>query len=187
MRVYTRTGDKGKTGLASGERVPKYHPRLEAYGSVDELNSYIGYLNSDINDSRTTNLLLKIQNRVFSISSHLAVDHAEMAKSLPTIKDKDIKELEDEMDYMLDNLPELKNFIIPGGHPIVSRCHIARTVCRRVERIMVKLAEEIEIYENMVIYVNRLSDYFFVLARKIGSDLGIEEIKWTPDYEQRGF
>ncbi len=186
MRVYTRTGDKGETSLASGRRVPKYHPRLEAYGSVDELNSHIGLLQSEIVDSLEQRFLLKIQNRVFTISSRLAVDDPQMADRLPEIRESDIKELEIELDRMLDMLPPLKNFLIPGGHPLVAQCHVARTVCRRVERIIVHLAREIEIDENMIIYINRLSDYLFVLARKTGYDLGIQEIIWTSDYEAKG-
>ncbi len=187
MRIYTRTGDKGKTALASGTRVPKYHPRLEAYGSVDELNSHLGLLGSEVPDPLAKKLLIRIQNRVFSISSHLAVDDPHMAARLPTIKESDIRELELDIDRMLDVLPPLKNFIIPGGHPLVAQCHIARTVCRRVERIMVHLAEEIQMDINMLIYINRLSDYLFVLARKTGNDLGAQELIWISDYESKGF
>ncbi len=186
MRVYTRTGDKGDTSLASGKRVPKYHPRLEAYGSVDELNSHIGLLRSEITDQNAIKLLLRIQNRVFTISSRLAVDDIEILSNLPEIKELDILDLEKDMDQMLDLLPELKNFILPGGHPIVAHCHIARTVCRRVERLMVKLSEDIDIDDNAVKYINRLSDYLFVLARKASMDLGVEEIKWNTDYASRG-
>lgn len=186
MRVYTRTGDKGKTSLASGNRVSKFHPRLEAYGSVDELNSHLGLLSSEVPDLEAKKLILRIQNRVFAISSRLAVDDESMAAKLPRIKDADIVDLENDMDRMLDLLPPLNNFILPGGHPLVAQCHVARTVCRRVERIMVSLAEQIEIDENMIIYINRLSDYLFVLARKTGKDLNIQELLWTPDYEIRG-
>ena len=187
MRVYTRTGDKGETSLASGTRVPKYHPRLEAYGTADELNSYIGLIRTEIPDKTAREMLVKIQNRVFSVSSMLAVDNPELSSQLPGIKDHDIAELEKDMDRMLDILPTLKNFILPGGHPLVAQCHIARTVCRRLERLMVKLAEEFPVEENLVIYVNRLSDYLFVLARKTAADLDIDDIIWTSDYEQKGY
>lgn len=187
MRVYTRTGDKGTTSLASGTRVPKDHPRLETYGSVDELNSNLGMLGSLVVDDGALLMLKKIQNRVFTISSRLAVDVDEFLERLPEIKEADISALEKDMDRMLDLLPPLKNFIIPGGHQAVAQCHIARTVCRRVERLMVRLSETVNIQDNMLIYVNRLSDFLFVLARKTAQDLGVEEIKWTTDYEERGF
>ena len=187
MRVYTRTGDKGETALASGKRVPKYHPRLETYGSADELNSFIGLLRTEVPDNTARKMLIKVQNRVFSVSSMLAVDDPGMSSRLPGIKDKDIADLESDMDRMLDSLPPLKNFILPGGHPLVAQCHMARTVCRRLERLMVKLAEDNTIEENLIKYVNRLSDYLFVLARKTAAGLGVEEIIWTPDYEERGF
>ena len=187
MRVYTRTGDKGSTSLASGTRVPKYHPRLETYGSVDELNSHIGLLRTEIPDKLARELIVRIQNRIFTISSRLAVDKPDMAEKLPKIKEADIKELEIDMDRMLDLLPPLENFILPGGHPIIAECHIARTVCRRVERLMVRLAEDIDFDNNMVIYINRLSDYLFVLARKTGADLGIADLIWTSDYEEKGY
>ena len=186
MRVYTRTGDKGTTSLASGTRVPKDHPRLETYGSVDELNSNLGMLTSLVVDDHALKILAKVQNRIFTISSRLAVDKQEYLKLLPEIKDKDITELETDMDRMLDLLPPLRNFIIPGGNQAVAQCHIARTVCRRVERLMVGLSETVNIQENMLKYINRLSDYLFVLARKTGQDLGVEEITWTADYENRG-
>lgn len=186
MRVYTRTGDKGYTSLASGTRVQKSHPRLETYGSVDELNSHIGLLRSDILDQSAVTLLIRIQNRVFTISSRLAVDDKELLSKLPCIKESDIVDLEKDMDRMLDLLPPLKNFILPGGHSLVAQCHITRTVCRRLERLMVKQSEELDIDDNMIKYINRLSDYFFVLARKTAKDLDVEEIIWTSDYEKRG-
>lgn len=186
MRVYTRTGDHGKTSLASGTRVPKYHPRLEAYGGVDELNSNIGILRTELPDDKALQMLIRIQNRLFTITSNLAVDDPQMAARLPKIKETEITELEVDMDRMLDLLPPLKNFIIPAGHPLVAQCHVARTVCRRVERALVHLSEEIDIEENILKYINRLSDYLFVLARKTAQDLGVPEIIWTPDYEKLG-
>jgi cob(I)alamin adenosyltransferase len=187
MRVYTRTGDKGSTSLASGTRVPKDHPRLETYGSVDELNSHIGLLRTEVPDQKARELLVRIQNRIFTISSRLAIDKPDMALKLPEIKDIDIKELELDMDRMLDLLPPLENFILPGGHPLVAECHIARTVCRRVERLMVRFSEDFEIDINMMIYINRLSDYLFVLARKTSKDMGVGDLLWSPDYERKGY
>lgn len=185
MRVYTRTGDKGTTSLASGTRVPKYHERLEAYGTVDEFNSIIGWVETQVVDPEIIVILNKVQSRIFTISSCLAMDKDEFKANLPRIKNIDIEELEKDMDRMLDLLPPLKNFILPGGHPAVAACHMARTVCRRTERLMVKLAESIEIEELQLKYINRLSDYFFVAARKTALDLGVLEKNWYPDYEDR--
>lgn len=185
MRVYTRTGDKGTTSLASGTRVPKYHERLEAYGTVDEFNSIVGWVETQVVDPRIIAILNKVQSRIFTISSCLAMDKDEFKANLPKIKNYDIDELEKDMDRMLDLLPPLKNFILPGGHPAVAACHVARTVCRRTERLMVKLAESIDIEELQLKYINRLSDYFFVAARKTALDLGVPEKNWYPDYEDR--
>lgn len=185
MRVYTRSGDKGTTSLASGKRVPKYHDRLEAYGTIDELNSIVGWAQTLVKDPKISLILEKAQFRIFTISSNLAMDDNEYRKKLPTIKNSDIEELEQDMDRMLDILPPLKNFILPGGHEAVSACHIARTVCRRAERLIVKLAETIEVDEIHLKYINRLSDYFFVAARKTAKDLNIPEKYWLADYEDR--
>ncbi|MCK5820858.1 MAG: cob(I)yrinic acid a,c-diamide adenosyltransferase [Bacteroidales bacterium] len=185
MRVYTRTGDKGTTSLASGTRVPKYHERLEAYGTVDELNSIIGWVEAQVSDPEIILLINKIQSRIFTISSCLAMDKEEFKAKLPTIKSSDVEELEKDMDRMLDLLPPLRSFILPGGHPAVAACHMARTVCRRTERLMVKLAETIEIDELQLKYINRLSDYFFVAARKTALDFGVPEKNWDPDYEDK--
>lgn len=185
MRVYTRTGDKGTTSLASGKRVPKYHERLDVYGTVDELNSFVGWAETLVVDSIIKTILQKSQLRIFTISSHLALDEDKYREKLPTIKERDIEELEKDMDRMLDILPPLKNFILPGGNSAVSACHIARTVCRRTERLIVKLAETVNVDELQIKYINRLSDYFFVAARKTAMDLGVSEKYWLPDYEDK--
>lgn len=185
MRVYTRTGDKGTTSLASGNRVPKYHDRLEAYGTVDELNSFVGWMETQVVDPLVIRILQKVQNRIFTISSNLALDVEEYRSKLPSIKMKDIEELEQDMDRMLDELPPLNNFILPGGHQAVASCHLARTVCRRAERLLVKLAETVQIDELQIKYINRLSDYFFVVARKTAQDLNVKEKHWYADYESR--
>lgn len=185
MRVYTRTGDQGTTSLASGTRVPKYHERLEAYGTVDELNSFVAWVEALVIDPVIKDNLTKVQNRLFTISSNLAMDKDEFRAALPKITETDITELERDMDRMLDQLPDLKNFILPGGNQTVAACHIARTVCRRAERLMVKLSELIPIEETHMKFVNRLSDYLFVAARKSAADSGLKDKIWYPDYQKR--
>ena len=185
MRVYTRTGDKGTTSLASGTRVPKYDDRLEAYGTVDELNSFVGWAHSLVIDKQIKMILDRVQNRLFTISSNLAMDKDEFKSALPKIVPSDISDLETDIDRMLDLIPELKNFILPGGHEAVAACHVARTVCRRTERLMVRLDESISIEENHIRYINRLSDYLFVAARKTSFDLELDEKIWYADYQDR--
>jgi len=184
MRVYTRTGDLGETSLSGGTRVPKDHARLEAYGTVDELNSHLGLLQSTIPDPVEKSRLTRIQNRVFLFTSNLAVDTSELLQRLPQILDEDIVELEGAMDSMLDRIPPLSNFILPAGNPVVASCHIARTVCRRAERRMVTLSREVDVQPILVRYINRLSDYLFVLARKASYDLGTGEIIWTSRFRE---
>ena len=178
-KIYTRTGDKGQTSLIGGTRVPKYHDRIEAYGSLDELNSYVGLIrDQEIND-HFKKILLEIQDRIFSIESLLAKDpEKDLKQSLPMIYDKDIELLETEIDKMNEELEPLTSFILPGGHTTVSYCHIARCVCRRAERIIIKLSETNPVDEKNIKYINRLSDYLFVLARKLGKDLGAKETLW---------
>ena len=178
-KIYTRTGDKGQTSLIGGTRVPKYHDRIEAYGSLDELNSYVGLIkDQEINDHYKI-ILLEIQDRIFSIESLLAKDpEKDLKQSLPMIYDKDIELLETEIDKMNEELESLNSFVLPGGHTTVSYCHIARCVCRRAERIIIKLAEAHPVDEKNIKYINRLSDYLFVLARKLGKDLGAKETLW---------
>ena len=182
FKVYTKTGDAGNTGLIGGTRVPKYHPRLEAYGTVDELNSYIGLIASYDIGVNEKKMLAVIQNKLFLIGSNLATDDTKSdLKHKLLISEEDVLQLEREMDIMDEQLPELTSFILPGGHPVSGFCHVARTVCRRAERRVIQLSEEIDINPLLVKYLNRLSDYMFVLSRKVLKDLNIDEIKWLPD------
>ena len=177
FKIYTKTGDKGETSLFGGARLPKSHLRIEAYGTVDELNSYIGLVRDCLSEESTRILLKNIQDRLFDVGSNLAVDPAKKMQ-VPEIQSIDIEVLEQAMDQMDESLAPLKNFILPGGHTTVSFCHIARTVCRRAERNVVALSMHDEVDEILIQYLNRLSDYLFILARKIAADLGVEEITW---------
>jgi len=180
MKIYTKTGDKGYTSLIGGTRVPKYHLRIETYGTVDELNSYIGLIrDQDISESEST-LLKEIQDRLFTIGSSLASDPEKSRMQIPDLKDEDIVLLESEMDQMTGVLPELRHFILPGGNTTASFCHIARCICRRAERLAVHLAEESFVDEKVIIYLNRLSDFLFTFARKVSYDKGAEENNWIP-------
>lgn len=180
-KIYTKTGDKGQTSLIGGTRVPKYHERIEAYGTLDELNSYIGLIRDQSINEDLKNILLEVQDRLFTAESLLAADTSKEIKSLPEIHEQDIILLEKQIDLMNETLPALTNFILPGGHTTVSFCHIARCVCRRAERLTIKL---VELYpetlqgEMVIKYLNRLSDYLFVLARKISQDMGAIESHW---------
>lgn len=177
-KIYTKTGDAGKTSLFGGKRLSKNHHRIEAYGTVDELNSHIGLLRDCLAGERERTVLKQVQDLLFTIGSNLAMD-PEKDFQLPGLRPADIDLLETEIDAMNEQLPELKHFILPGGHTTVSFCHIARCVCRRAERRVVAL-EETSVVEPIIIqFLNRLSDYLFVLARKIGLDEGVEEVKWT--------
>jgi cob(I)alamin adenosyltransferase len=180
MKIYTRTGDKGETSLIGGTRVPKDHYRIEAYGTIDELNSYIGLVKDSFEHEHTREILGKLQDRLFSIGSHLAADPERSRMVLPQLNEADLVLLEQEIDRMDMVLPALKNFILPGGHPIVSYCHIARCVCRRAERATVKLDHHEKVEPIILHYLNRLSDYLFVLARFIGLELKTPEINWKP-------
>ena len=182
MKIYTKKGDKGETSLLGGTRVKKSHIRIESYGTVDELNSWIGLIRDQQIDQGTKKLLVRIQDRLFTIGSHLASDPAKKGMKIPDIKEEDITALEKEMDKMNEVLPEMKNFVLAGGHPIVSYCHIARCVCRRAERCTVSLADEEKVEAIIIIYLNRLSDYLFVLSRKLSHDLKAEEIPWKPAF-----
>ena len=188
MKIYTKTGDNGTTALFGGTRVPKHHIRINSYGTVDELNSWIGMLRDQGLDAHDSDMLLSIQNNLFTLGAMLATD-PEKAKmksgkdrlNIPRIQEKDVLQLETEMDKINESLPAMTHFILPGGHPTVSICHIARTVCRRAER-MTSLLDENEPLEDYILsYINRLSDYLFVLARKLSSQLQIEEVKWIPE------
>jgi cob(I)alamin adenosyltransferase len=181
-KIYTKTGDTGNTSLIGGTKVPKSHIRIQAYGTVDELNAFTGLLNDQISDAHSRELILEIQDRLFTIGSFLACDpHKEISMKIPDLKESDIHLLENEIDQMNGKLPEMKSFILPGGHMVVSTAHICRTICRRAERLIVELDEKEHLNQPPIIkYLNRLSDYFFVLARWLGHLLGVEEIKWIP-------
>lgn len=180
MKIYTKKGDTGTTQLIGGTRIPKHALRIEAYGTVDELNSYIGLLRDQAISPYQIEQLLEIQDRLFTLGSHLANDSEKSNMALPTISEEDVTFLEQKMDEMDESLPEMRNFVLPGGHTTVSFCHIARCVCRRAERIVTHLAENEEIESVIMKYLNRLSDYLFVLSRKIAIDLNAKEQPWKP-------
>ncbi len=178
-KIYTKTGDDGTTGLFGGSRLPKDHLRVEAYGTVDELNSVIGFLASQLEQAETTTFLQELQSRLFTIGSNLASDPSKEMIT-PDIEESDVRQLEEAIDMMNEELPTLKYFILPGGSAAVAAAHLARTVCRRTERLCVALARETAVEPIIIRYLNRMSDYFFVLARWIGKQEGVEEIKWIP-------
>ncbi|MBP7262228.1 MAG: cob(I)yrinic acid a,c-diamide adenosyltransferase [Bacteroidia bacterium] len=180
FKIYTKTGDKGETSLIGGVRVPKYHLRIESYGTVDELNSYIGLVKDMITDANAKEVLYEIQDRLFTIGSVLASDPEKSKMKIPDLHETDVELLEKEMDAMDENLPELRSFILPGGHPAVSTAHVARCICRRAERLVVHLSNESQVPEIIAVYLNRLSDYLFVLSRKIATDFNVDEIPWRP-------
>lgn len=180
MKIYTRKGDAGTTALFGGTRVPKHHLRIEAYGTVDELNAFVGLIADQEIAAHYRQLLRKIQDRLFTAGSALAADPEKGNLQTPDLQEEDILLLEKEMDMMDAALPELKNFILPGGHTTVSYCHLARCVCRRAERQAVALKEVSPVPAIVITYLNRLSDYLFVLGRKLGVELGVEEIVWHP-------
>ena len=180
MKIYTKTGDDGFTALIGGTRVPKHHLRIESYGTVDELNSYIGLIWSQEINEQDRLVLKEIQDRLFTIGASLAADPEKSKMKIPDLHNSDIELLEIEMDKMEAQLPQLKHFILPGGNNLVSFCHLARCVCRHTERIVVALSEESFVDEKVKIYLNRLSDYLFMLARKIGQDQNIAENNWIP-------
>ena len=180
MKIYTKTGDKGKTSLLGGTRVSKSNERINAYGTIDEFNSFLGLVCDQEVDQDRAAFLREIQARLFTIGSSLAAEN-EMAKSFkPDLLEDDVTLLEKAIDSMNAMIPPLKNFVIPGGHPLVSSTHVARTVCRRAERLIIELSESAEVEEIVIRYLNRLSDYLFTLARMQAKDLEIEEIPWKP-------
>ena len=188
MKIYTKTGDNGTTGLVGGTRIPKHDLRIDCYGTVDELNSYLGLIRDQTisDDSKTT--LIKIQNQLFIIGSLLATDPEKLKDEskrkrlgITLLKSEAIVFLETEIDTMNSVLPPMTHFILPGGHQTVSFCHIARCICRRAERNISKLNTEQPIQPEILIYLNRLSDFIFVLARKLSKELHAEEIKWIPN------
>lgn len=180
MKIYTKTGDKGVTSLIGGTRVAKYHIRIESYGTVDELNSYIGLIADQDITQRDKGILKQIQDRLFTIGSSLAADPEKSKMIIPDLHLTDIELLEKEMDAANEKLPALRHFILPGGSNTISYCHIARCVCRRAERITVQLGEESFVDEKVNIYLNRLSDYLFTLARKVAHEQNIAENQWIP-------
>lgn len=180
FKIYTKTGDKGETSLIGGTRVPKHHIRIESYGTVDELNSYIGLIRDQEIDAHSKKILLEIQDRLFTIGSSLASDPEKSKMKIPDLKEEDITLLENEIDKMNETLPEMRSFVLPGGHTTVSYCHITRCVCRRAERLTIQLSENSFVADLVIKYLNRLSDYLFVLSRKLSMDLHASEIPWKP-------
>ncbi|MEX0996669.1 MAG: cob(I)yrinic acid a,c-diamide adenosyltransferase [Flavobacteriaceae bacterium] len=188
MKIYTKTGDKGTTALFGGTRVPKHHIRIESYGTVDELNAHIGLIRDQNIETEHKELLNHIQDRLFTVGAILATDPKKaILKSgkerlnIPKINDENITLLENAIDKMNEDLPQMTHFILPGGHQTVSFCHIARCVCRRAERQTSFLNDNEPVDPMVLMYLNRLSDYLFVLARKLSHELGVNEIKWIPE------
>ncbi|MGB5554297.1 MAG: cob(I)yrinic acid a,c-diamide adenosyltransferase [Flavobacteriaceae bacterium] len=187
MKIYTKTGDNGTTALFGGTRVKKHHIRIESYGTIDELNSWLGLVRDQHIDQEHIEVLINIQEKLFTIGAILATDPEKIILksgkerlNIPKISFDDITFLEKEMDRLDETLPPMTHFILPGGHPTVSYCHIARTVCRRAERLASHLHEKEPFEQEVLSYINRLSDYLFVLARKLNQELQAEEIKWIP-------
>jgi len=184
MKIYTKTGDKGQTSLFSGNRVAKHDLRIESYGTIDELNSYIGLVKDHAPSGENLELIHNIQDKLFSIGSILATKPKSIEQEnrfkTPKIKEEDIELLERSMDDMNAKLPEMTHFLLPGGHPVVSFCHVARCVCRRAERRITALDEQEPIDDKVLKYVNRLSDFLFVLSRYWGDKVNAKEVKWIP-------
>jgi cob(I)alamin adenosyltransferase len=187
MKIYTKTGDKGTTALFGGTRVPKHHIRIDSYGTIDELNSHLGLIRDQDIDQHYKDIIIHIQDRLFTVGAILATDpEKQILKSgkerlnIPKISSEDIERLEHEMDAMNEALPPMTHFVLPGGHQTVSFCHIARCVCRRAERLTTALNDMSPVDSHTLMYINRLSDYLFVLARKLSNDLHAQEIKWIP-------
>lgn len=180
MKIYTKTGDKGQTSLIGGTRVLKSNLRIQTYGTIDELNSWIGLIRDQKINQHYINTLLEIQDRLFTIGSILATDPEKSKMKIPQLFPQDITRLENEIDKMNELLPEMKSFVLPGGNTIVSYTHIARCVCRRAERFCVELFQHEKTDELVLTYLNRLSDYLFVLSRKLSQDFNASEIPWKP-------
>lgn len=184
MKIYTKTGDKGQTSLIGGTRVSKSHERIEAYGTVDELNSFVGLIRDhEAADKLSREVLTEIQDRLFTLESHLAEDpDGVLTRKMPELNDEDVLLLEKEIDRMNESLPALNSFILPGGHTLVSLCHVGRTVCRRAERVCIRLSSIHQVAEIDIQYLNRLSDYLFVLARHFSRITNSPETSWKPRY-----
>jgi cob(I)alamin adenosyltransferase len=178
IKIYTKGGDKGETSLLGGTRVSKSHERVEAYGNLDELNSFIGLIRDQEIMPHYREVLIRIQENLFIAEAMTARDPEKAAADLPLLKEEEILVLEKEIDRMNEELPPIRNFILPGGHPVVSYCHIARTVCRRAERSLIRLNRISPVEDIIIQFLNRLSDYLFVLARKTGKDAGAVETPW---------
>jgi cob(I)alamin adenosyltransferase len=180
MKIYTKTGDAGTTSLFGGERVLKSHYRIDAYGTVDELNSFVGLLrDQSVNQSRQE-ILIEVQNKLFTIGAILATEPGNEKVKVPQLQEADVQALEKAIDAMDANLPPIKNFVLPGGHQSVSFGHVARTVCRRAERLIIGLNAQEKVQPLVIQYMNRLSDYLFVLCRQMTADLGVPETPWKP-------
>ncbi len=180
-KIYTKGGDTGETSLLGGTRVAKSHERVEAYGNLDELNSFIGLVRDHEIDPHYREVLIRVQEQLFVAEARVAFDPETPARELPSMDEDDILRLENEIDAMNESLPSLGNFILPGGHPVVSACHIARTVCRRAERSLIRLNQTSPVDPVIIRFLNRLSDYLFVLARKTGLDAGATETPWIAE------
>jgi cob(I)alamin adenosyltransferase len=187
MKIYTKTGDTGTTALFGGSRVPKHNLRIDSYGTVDELNSWMGLIRDQKIEKHTSKIINSIQHNLFTIGAILAtppekqiLKNGKDRLNISKISEEEVSVLEQEMDLMNEDLPEMTHFILPGGHPAVSYCHITRTVCRRAERLATELNEHATVDPQVLKYLNRLSDYLFVLARKLSKELQAEEIKWIP-------
>ena len=180
MKIYTKTGDKGTTALFGGKRVSKADLRIDTYGTVDELNSYVGLVRDQPVNQIRKNILVEIQDRLFTIGSILATEPGNTKVKIPSLGLEDVNLLEKEIDLMDTALPPMKSFVLPGGHQSVSFCHIARTVCRRAERLTIALNEAEPVDELVIQYLNRLSDYLFMLSRKMSAELNAEEMPWKP-------
>lgn len=178
VKIYTKGGDMGETSLLNGTRISKSHNRIEAYGTLDELNAFIGQLRDHLELEHDREVLLRIQENLFTAEALIAADPEKKVEGLPEFQEEEIILLEKEIDQMTAELPTLKSFILPGGNPHVSRCHIARTVCRRAERTVIRLHRDSSVSPVIIRYLNRLSDYLFVLARKLGKEFNAEEITW---------
>lgn len=178
MKIYTKTGDKGETSLFGGKRVPKNHARINAYGTSDELLSWIGLIGDQEISDHHKSVLKEIQDRLFTLGAELAADPDKPKLKKPDLYESDIEFLEKEMDDLNENLPEMTHFVLPGGHTTVSYCHVARTVCRRCERLVIELSQNEDINPLVIRYLNRLSDYIFVLSRALAKDLNAKEILW---------
>ncbi len=180
MKIYTKTGDKGNTSLIGGTRVAKSDLRIDAYGTVDELNSYIGLVRDQEVNTGRMGILKEIQDRLFTIGALLATDPDKSKMKTPDLHEEDITLLEQEIDTMTAEVPPLRAFILPGGHQSVSFCHVARCVCRRAERLAIGLQQVSQVDDLVIKYLNRLSDYLFALCRKMTQELGAEEVEWKP-------